>query len=138
MADNSSKNMNCKKSVKQNRNPIRLCILPFYTIIFTAMFKSIQIVGWFGQNHRAANPARELHIIWQRPLFSLPPSHHSPCALFFFLPSLPTIQSGLRGEESFIIVACRVACEQQAYFWSSLLSLCYFSEPCFSELLLLL
>ena len=37
MADSRSKNinMNRKKSVKKNGNPIRLCILPFYTIIFT-------------------------------------------------------------------------------------------------------
>ena len=76
MADNRSKyiNMNRKKSVKKNRNPIRLCILPFYTIIFTTPFKSVQIVAWLSQNHRqATNPAREPHIIWQRPssLFSL-------------------------------------------------------------------
>ena len=44
-----TKNMNCKKTVKQNRNPIRLRILPFYTIIFTTAFKSIQIVGWLSQ-----------------------------------------------------------------------------------------
>ena len=76
MADNRSKyvNMNRKKSVKKNRNPIRLCILPFYTIIFTTPFKSVQIVAWLSQNHRqATNPAREPHVIWQRPssLFSL-------------------------------------------------------------------
>ena len=76
MADNRSKyiNMNRKKSVKKNRNPIRLYILPFYTIIFTTPFKSVQIVAWLSQNHRqATNPAREPHIIWQRPssLFSL-------------------------------------------------------------------
>ena len=52
MADNRSKNMNCKKSVKQNRNP-------FYTIIFTTAFKSIQIVGWFSQNHRTAHHMAE-------------------------------------------------------------------------------
>ena len=99
MADKRSKNMNCKKAVKQNRNPIRLRILPFYTIIFTTAFKSIQIVGWFSQNHRTANPAREPHIIRQRPLFSFPPSHRAPRAVFFFLPSLPTTQRGLCGRE---------------------------------------
>ena len=93
-------NMNCKKSVKQNRNPIRLRILPFYTIIFTTAFKIIQIVGWLSQNHRTANPAREPHIIWQRPLLSLPPSHRAPSASFFFLPSLPTTQRSLCGGES--------------------------------------
>ena len=93
-------NMKCKKTVKQNRNPIRLRILPFYTIIFTTAFKSIQIVGWFSQNHRTANPAREPHSIWQSPLFSLPPSHRAPRASFFFLPSLPTTQRGLCGGES--------------------------------------
>ena len=65
MADNRSKyiNMNRKKSVK-NRNPIRLCILPFYTIIFTTPFKSVQIVAWLSQNHRqATNPAREPQIL---------------------------------------------------------------------------
>ena len=92
MADNRSKyiNMNRKKSVKKNRNPIRLCMLPFYTIIFTTPFKSVQIVAWLSQNHRqATNPAREPHIIWQRPssLFSLSivpralPSFFSPASL---------------------------------------------------------
>ena len=76
MADNRSKNMNCKKSVKQNRNP-------FYTIIFTTAFKSIQMVGWFSQNHRTANPAREPHIIWQRGLSSLFPFPIVPRALSF-------------------------------------------------------
>ena len=33
----------------------------------------------------------------RRPLFSLPPSHRAPRALFFFLPSLPTTQRGLCG-----------------------------------------
>ena len=87
MADNRSKSMNCKKSMKQNRNPTRLRILPF--ILFTTLttaFKSIQIVGWFSQNHRTTNKAREPHIIWQRPLFSLPPSHRAPRASFFLLP----------------------------------------------------
>ena len=68
--------MNCKKSVKQNRNP-------FYTIIFTTAFKSIQMVGWFSQNHRTANPAREPHIIWQRGLSSLFPFPIVPRALSF-------------------------------------------------------
>ena len=75
MADNRSKNMNCKKTVKQNRNPV-------YTIIFTTAFKSIQIVGWFSQNHRTANPAREPQIIWQRTLFSFSLSHRAPRAVF--------------------------------------------------------
>ena len=88
------------KSVKQNRNPIRLRILPFNTIIFTTAFKSIQIVGSFSQNHRAANPARGPHIISQSPLFSLPSSHRASRASFFFLPSLPTTQRGLYGGES--------------------------------------
>ena len=99
MADNRSKyiNMNRKKSVKKNRNPIRLCILPFYTIIFTTPFKSVQIVAWLSQNHRqATNPAREPHIIWQRPS----PLSACPRAFFFFLPSLPAIQRGLCGGES--------------------------------------
>ena len=61
--------------------------------------KSVQIVGWFSQNNRNPNPASEPHVIWQRPLFSLSPSHRAPRALFFFLPSLPTSQKGLcRGE----------------------------------------
>ena len=66
---------------------------------------------------------------------SLLPSHHSPHALFFFLPSLPTTQRGLCRGESFIVVTRRVACEEQTYFQSLLLSLCYFSkgEPCFSQ-----
>ena len=95
-----TKNMNWKKTVKQNRNPIRLRILPFNTIIFTTAFKSIQIVGSFSQNHRAANPARGPHIISQSPLFSLPSSHRASRASFFFLPSLPTTQRGLYGGES--------------------------------------
>ena len=37
---------------------------------------------------------------WREPLFSLPTSNGSPRALFFFLPSLPTTQRGLCGEES--------------------------------------
>ena len=96
-ADNRSKNinMNSEKSVKKNRNPIRLCILPFYTIIFTTPSKSVQIVAWLSQNHRTTNPARELHIIWQRPLSSLFPFHRAPRAFFFFLPSLRAKQRGL-------------------------------------------
>ena len=39
--------------------------------------KSVQIVGWFSQNNRTANPASEPQIIWQRPLFSLSPSHRA-------------------------------------------------------------
>ena len=35
----------------------------------------------------------------REPLFSLSPSHRAPRALFFFLPSLPTTQRGLYGEE---------------------------------------
>ena len=71
-----TKNMNCKKTVKQNRNPIRLRILPFNTIIFTTAFKSIQN---HSQNHRT-----QPHTIWQSPLFSLPPSHRAPRASFLF------------------------------------------------------
>ena len=52
--------------------------------------KSVQIVGWFSQNNRNPNPASEPHVIWQRPLFPLSPSHRGPHALFFLLPSLPT------------------------------------------------
>ena len=52
--------------------PHQIAYTTLYTIIFTIAFKNIQIVGWFGQNHRTANLARELHIIWYRPLFSLP------------------------------------------------------------------
>ena len=33
----------------------------------------------------------------REPLFSLSPSHPAPRALYFFLPSLPTTQSGLCG-----------------------------------------
>ena len=87
-----TKNMNCKKTVKQNRNPIRLRILPFNTIIFTTAFKSIQN---HSQNHRT-----QPHTIWQSPLFSLPPSHRAQRASFLFLPSLPTTQRGPCGGES--------------------------------------
>ena len=87
-----------KKSVKQNGNYIKLCILPFYTTIFTTAFRIVQIVDWFSQNHITANLVREPHVIWQRPLFSLSPSHRAPRA-FSFLPSLPTIKRLLRPEE---------------------------------------
>ena len=105
MADSRSKNinMNRKKSVKKNRNPIRLCILPFYTIIFTTPFKSVEIVAWLSQNHRTTNPAREPHIIWQRPLFSFFPFHRAPRPFFFFLPSLLATQRGLCGGWSALV-----------------------------------
>ena len=51
--------------------------------------KSVQIVGWFSQNNRNPNPASEPHVIWQRPLFSLSPSHPAPRALFSFSPASP-------------------------------------------------
>ena len=41
------------------------------------------MVGWFSQNHRTANPAREPHIIWQRGLSSLFPFPIVPRALSF-------------------------------------------------------
>ena len=79
-----TKNMNCKKTVKQNRNPIRLRILPFNTIIFTTAFKSIQIVGWFSQNHRTATP----HYMAESSLLSSPfPS--CPARFLFIFPQPP-------------------------------------------------
>ena len=35
----------------------------------------------------------------RRPLFSLPPSHRAPRALFFFLPSLPTTQKPIHNTQ---------------------------------------
>ena len=62
---------------------------PFILLSSQQRSKPSKIVGWFSQNHRTANPARaEPHIIWQRLLFFLPPSHRSPRALFFFLRGL--------------------------------------------------
>ena len=82
MANNRSKVLqkptNPKKSVKQNRNSIRLYILFFYTIIFTTALKIVQIVVSFRENHRTANRAKEPHVIWQRLRF-----------LFFPFPSCP-------------------------------------------------
>ena len=72
MADNRSKALqkptNRKKSVKQNRNFIRLRIPTFYTIIFTTAFKIVQIVASFSQNHRTARYMAEASL----PLFHLP------------------------------------------------------------------
>ena len=74
MADNPSKNMKCKKSVKQDRTPSDYVHYPFIHLSSQQRSKVSKKVGWFSQNHRTANPARaEPHIIWQRPLFSLPP-----------------------------------------------------------------
>ena len=84
--------MNCQKTVKRNRNPIRLRILPFNTIIFTTAFKSIQN---HSQNHRTATP----HYMAESSLLSSP-SHRAPRASFLFLPSLPTTQRGPCGGES--------------------------------------
>ena len=79
-----TENMNCKKTVKQNRNPIRLRILPFNTIIFTTAFKSIQIVGWFSQNHKTATP----HYMAKSSLLSSPfPS--CPARFLFLSPQPP-------------------------------------------------
>ena len=85
---------------KTESRPHQIPHTTLFTIIFTTTFKSIQIVGWLSQNHRTANPAREPHIISQRPLLSLPPSHRASSASFFVLPSLPTTQRGLFGAES--------------------------------------
>ena len=41
------------------------------------------------------NIIRKWVVIWQRPLFFRSPSHRTPRALFFFLPSPPTTQRGL-------------------------------------------
>ena len=91
-----TKNMNCKKTVKQNRNPIRLRILPFNTIIFTTAFKSIQIVGWFSQNHRTATP----HYMAESSLLSSPfPS--CPARFLFISPQPPyNTKRPLRRRES--------------------------------------
>ena len=76
-----TKNMNCKKTVKQNRNPIRLRILPFNTIIFTTAFKSIQN---HSQNHRTATP----HYMAESSLLSSPfPS--CPARFLFISPQPP-------------------------------------------------
>ena len=106
MADNRSKALqkptNPKKSVKQNRNFIRLRMLTFYTIIFTTAFKIVQIVASYNENHRTANPAREPHVIWQRPRFLSFPFPSCPARLlFFFSPAIPTTQKRLCGGERF-------------------------------------
>ena len=76
-----TKNMNCKKTVKQNRNPIRLRILPFNTIIFTTAFKSIQN---HSQNHRTATS----HYMAESSLLSSPfPS--CPTRFLFISPQPP-------------------------------------------------
>ena len=46
------------------------------------------------------NITRKRVVIWQRSLFFLSPSHRTPRALFFFLPSPPTTQRDLRGGEN--------------------------------------
>ena len=46
------------------------------------------------------NIIRKWVVIWQRPLFFLSPSHRTPRALFFFLPSPPTTQRVLCGREN--------------------------------------
>ena len=76
-----TKNMNCKKTVKQNRNPIRLRILPFNTIIFTTAFKSIQN---HSQNHRTATP----HYMAESSLLSSP--FPSCPARFLFISPQPS------------------------------------------------
>ena len=48
-----------------------------------------QIIAWFSQNHRTANPAREPHAIWQRPRFLSSPFHCSSRAFFLFSLSQP-------------------------------------------------
>ena len=68
------------------------------------------------QNRKSGQ--RRAHYLVEASLLS---SHHYTRALFFFLPSLPTTQRGLCRGESFIVVARRVACEQQTYFQSLLL-----------------
>ena len=83
-----TKNMNCKKTVKQNRNPIRLRIL---TLLYYYLHNSVQKhpnSRLVKPNHRTANPAREPHTIWQSPLFSLPPSHRAPFPFSFSPASL--------------------------------------------------
>ena len=46
------------------------------------------------------NIIRKWVVIWQIPLFFRSPSHRTPRALFFFLPSPPTAQRGLCGGEN--------------------------------------
>ena len=74
----------------------RIETLPFYTIFFTTAFKSVQIVGWFSQNHRNKNPARERG----RGLFSLFPLPIVPRALPFSFSSASLTKRGLWGGES--------------------------------------
>ena len=109
--------MNCKKSVIGTRpHQIAHTTLLYYYLHNSV--QAVQIVGWLSQNHRTANPAREPHIIWQRPLLSLPPSHRASSASFFVLPSLPTTQRGLFGAESALPVIL------QTYDSSSTVSKC--------------
>ena len=86
MADSRSKNINTnrKKSVKKNRNPIRLCILPFYTIIFTLQKRPNScLVKPKPQNHKSCQ--RTAHYMAEASLLSFPfPS----CPARFLLLSL--------------------------------------------------
>ena len=96
---NRSKPTNRKKSVKQNRNLMKVRILPFYTIIFVTTFKIVKIVAWFSQN---PNPASEP----QASLFSFPFNHASTRFLFLSYQAPYNIKGPLRRRE---ISLCRIS-----------------------------
>ena len=100
MADNSSKNMNCKKSVKQNRNPI-------YTLLYYYLHNSVQKYP----NSRLAQPKpqnraqiRPENRTYGRGLSSLLPFPIVHRALSFsFFPASPQHKEA-SGEERDIIL----------------------------------
>lgn len=101
-----------KKSVKQNGNLMRFCIIPLNTIIFVAAFKIVQMVALFSENHWAANPAWKPHVIWREPgrslSSSLSSSHRALRTFCYLFPSLRMTQRGLcRGERIRMVILLR-------------------------------
>ena len=105
MADNRSKSMNCKKSMKQNRNPTRLRILPFILLSSQQRSKATKYsVGLAKTIEPQIRP--ENGTLYGRGLFSLFPLPIVPRALpFFFSLSISTTHRGLCGGESCVPIA---------------------------------